>query len=73
MNAEKAKGPDSHPFSPVFQSLRISATGITPGRIHKIIQSLHPIRMTTLLVVQNAGGVPAAEASGEDFTRKFFI
>ena len=42
MNAEKAKGPDSHPILGRFHGF--SATGITLAEFTKIIQSLHPIR-----------------------------
>ena len=42
MNAERAKGPDSHPILGRFHGF--SATGITLAEFTKIIQSLHPIR-----------------------------
>jgi hypothetical protein len=41
MNAEKDKGPDSHPVLGRFHGF--SATGITLAEFTKIIQSLHPI------------------------------
>src|SRR5215510_1298961 len=41
MNAEKGKGPDSHPVLGRFHGF--SATGITVAEFTKIIQSLHPI------------------------------
>ena len=45
MNAEKAKGADSHPVLGRFHG--ISATGITLEEFTKIVQSLHPIREDT--------------------------
>jgi hypothetical protein len=42
MNAEKDKGPDSHPVLGRFHGF--SATGMTLTEFTKIIQSLHPIR-----------------------------
>jgi hypothetical protein len=42
MNAETAKGPNSHPVLGRFHGF--SATGITLTEFTKIIQSLHPIR-----------------------------
>jgi hypothetical protein len=42
MNAEKDKGPDSHPILGRFHGF--SATGITLTEFTKIVQSLHPIR-----------------------------
>jgi hypothetical protein len=42
MNAETAKGPDSHPIIGRFHGF--SATGITLAEFTKIIESLHPIR-----------------------------
>jgi hypothetical protein len=42
MNAEKDKGPDSHPVLGRFHGF--SATGITLTEFTKIVQSLHPIR-----------------------------
>jgi len=42
MNAEKDKGPDSHPVLGRFHGF--SATGITLAEFMKTIQSLHPIR-----------------------------
>jgi hypothetical protein len=41
MNAEKNKGPDSHPVLGRFHGF--SATGITVADFAKIVQSLHPI------------------------------
>src|SRR5438552_4969507 len=42
MNAEKDKGPDSHPVLGRFHGF--SATGVTLAEFMKTIQSLHPIR-----------------------------
>jgi hypothetical protein len=42
MNAETAKGPDSHPILGRFHGF--SATGITLAEFSKIVESLHPIR-----------------------------
>ena len=62
MNAEKAKGPDSHPILGRFHGF--SATGITLAEFTKIIQSLHPIRTDNAPAVGSTPGlVPAAEAS----------
>jgi hypothetical protein len=46
MNAEKAKGAESHPVLGRFHG--ISATGITIEEFTKIVQSLHPIREHTV-------------------------
>src|SRR5437773_11437871 len=62
MNAEKAKGPDSHPILGRFHGF--SATGITLAEFTKIIQSLHPIRTDNAPAVGSTPGlVTAAEAS----------
>jgi hypothetical protein len=45
MNAETAKGPDSHPVLGRFHGF--SATDITLAEFSKIVQSLHPIRDET--------------------------
>src|SRR5262249_2452624 len=42
MNAETAKGPNSHPMLGRFHGF--SATGITLAEFSKIVESLHPIR-----------------------------
>jgi hypothetical protein len=62
MNAEQAKGPDSHPVLGRFHGF--SATGITLAEFTKIIQSLHPIRDDKALTPASIPGtVPAAETS----------
>jgi hypothetical protein len=63
MNAEKGKGPDSHPVLGRFHGF--SATGITIAEFTKIIQSLHPIGGNKASTSQStpATNAPAAEAS----------
>ena len=62
MNAEQAKGPDSHPVLGRFHGF--SATGITLAEFTKIIQSLHPIRSDKgAALASTSAGVPAVEAS----------
>jgi hypothetical protein len=66
MNAEKGKGPDSHPVLGRFHGF--SATGITVAEFTKIIQSLHPIggdkaHTSTLTANAPAAEKPAAEKS----------
>ena len=71
MNAEKAKGPDSHPILGRFHGF--SATGITLAEFTKIIQSLHPIRTDNAPAVGSTPGVvPAAEASALKIHPKVF-
>jgi hypothetical protein len=71
MNAEKGKGPDSHPVLGRFHGF--SATGITVAEFTKIIQSLHPIggnkAPTSASPPANA---PAAEAAALKIHPKVF-
>ena len=46
MNAERAKGEESHPILGRFHGF--SATGITVAEFTKIVQSLHPVRAETV-------------------------
>ena len=60
MNAERAKGPDSHPVLGRFHGF--SATGITLAEFTKIIQSLHPIRGDKGgTLASTSSSIPAAE------------
>ena len=60
MNAEQAKGPDSHPVLGRFHGF--SAAGITLAEFAKIIQSVHPIRGDKgAALASTPAGVPAAE------------
>src|SRR5260370_21294861 len=70
MNAEKAKGPDSHPILGRFHGF--SATGITVAEFTKTIQSLHPIggdKAHTSTLTANA---PAAGKSALKIHPKVF-
>jgi hypothetical protein len=62
MNAETAKGPDSHPVLGRFHGF--SAAGITVTEFTKIIQSLHPIRSDGApTLASTTRTVPAPETS----------
>jgi hypothetical protein len=71
MNAETAKGPNSHPVRGRFHGF--SATGITLAEFTKIIQSLHPIRDDKARTSDSMPGtVPAAESSALKIHPKVF-
>src|SRR5215510_4417698 len=71
MNAEKGKGPDSHPVLGRFHGF--SATGITLAEFAKIIHSLHPIRDDKAPVPGSTPAtVPPAEASALKIHPKVF-
>jgi hypothetical protein len=71
MNAETAKGPDSHPVLGRFHGF--SATGITLAEFAKIIDSLHPIRDDKAPVPGSTPAtVPPAEASALKIHPKVF-
>jgi hypothetical protein len=63
MNAEKGKGPDSHPVLGRFHGF--SATGITVAEFTKIIQSLHPIRGENVPAAGSTPGVASSEKASE--------
>lgn len=59
MNAETAKGPDSHPVLGRYHGF--SATGITLAEFTKTVQSLHPIRGDkAAMPAATSGTTPAA-------------
>jgi len=71
MNAEKGKGPDSHPVLGRFHGF--SATGITVAEFTKIIQSLHPIGGTKAPTSASPpANAPAAEAAALKIHPKVF-
>src|SRR5215813_3275837 len=71
MNAETAKGPDSHPVLGRFHGF--SATGVTLAEFTKIVQSLHPIRNDKAPAsASTPAPAPAAEPSGLKIHPKVF-
>lgn len=71
MNAETARGPDSHPVLGRFHGF--SATGITLVEFTKVIQSLHPIQNDKAAAPGSTHPpVPAAEASALKIHPKIF-
>jgi hypothetical protein len=71
MNAEKDKGPDSHPVLGRFHGF--SATGITLAEFMKTIQSLHPIRDDKVAApASTPAPAPAAEMSALKIHPKVF-
>jgi hypothetical protein len=71
MNAEQAKGHDSHPILGRFHGF--SATGITLAEFAKIIDSLHPIQGDKAAALGSTSAtVPAAEASALKIHPKVF-
>jgi len=71
MNAETAKGPDSHPVLGRFHGF--SATGVTLAEFTKIVQSLHPIRDDKAPAPASAQAAePAAEMSPLKIHPKIF-
>ena len=71
MNAEQAKGPDSHPVLGRFHGF--SATGITVAEFTKIVQSLHAIGGNKVpMPASTPATVPAAETSALKIHPKVF-
>jgi hypothetical protein len=71
MNAEKDKGPDSHPVLGRFHGF--SATGITLAEFTKIVESLHPIRDDKAPApASTPAPAPAAEMSALKIHPKVF-
>jgi len=79
MNAETAKGPDSHPVLGRYHGF--SATGITLAEFTKTVQSLHPVRGDKALMPAatpvttppaTASATPAAQTSALKIHPKVF-